>query len=199
MSTHMPRRNKQFCQATTSDREVPVPVATACSIALAASERHRLKKMAWGHRTEYQLHVRAHIVLHAARGLANARIAERVGVRVDTVRRWRGRFAEKRLPGLADRKRTGRPPPFTPCRRLRSQRWCATRTVDRGRRGQPPARTARLRLGPAQGLGRGHGRPHAPLDSGPVAGHVNRIKMLKRQMFGRAKLDLLRKRVLLST
>nr|WP_261988333.1 transposase [Streptomyces sp. gb1(2016)] len=34
--------------------------------------------------------------------------------------------------------------------------------------------------------------------SGPVEGHVNRIKMLKRQMFGRAKLDLLRKRVLLS-
>lgn len=91
-----------------------MPVATACSIALAASERHRLKKMAWGHRTEYQLHVRAHIVLHAARGLANARIAERVGVRVDTVRRWRGRFAEKRLPGLADRKRTGRPPPSPP-------------------------------------------------------------------------------------
>lgn len=36
-------------------------------------------------------------------------------------------------------------------------------------------------------------------NSGPVTGHVNRIKMLKRQMFGRAKLDLLRKRVLLST
>ncbi|WP_370155871.1 ISL3 family transposase [Streptacidiphilus sp. EB129] len=35
-------------------------------------------------------------------------------------------------------------------------------------------------------------------NSGPVEGHVNRIKMLKRQMFGRAKLDLLRKRVLLS-
>ncbi|MFI6652924.1 IS630 family transposase [Streptomyces sp. NPDC050529] len=91
-----------------------MPVATACPIALAASERHRLKKMAWGHKTEYQLHIRAQIVLHAARGLANARIAERVGLHVDTVRRWRGRFAEKRLPGLVDRKRTGRPPSFTP-------------------------------------------------------------------------------------
>ncbi|MET7356260.1 hypothetical protein [Streptomyces mirabilis] len=29
-------------------------------------------------------------------------------------------------------------------------------------------------------------------------GHVNRIKMLKRQMFGRAKPDLLRKRILLT-
>ncbi|MFG2631687.1 ISL3 family transposase [Streptomyces sp. NPDC048473] len=34
-------------------------------------------------------------------------------------------------------------------------------------------------------------------NSGPVEGHVNRVKMLKRQMYGRAKPDLLRKRVLL--
>lgn len=34
-------------------------------------------------------------------------------------------------------------------------------------------------------------------DSRVVEGHVNRIKMLKRQMFGRAGLALLRKRVLL--
>ncbi|WP_249645676.1 ISL3 family transposase [Nocardia sputi] len=37
-----------------------------------------------------------------------------------------------------------------------------------------------------------------PWNSGPVEGHVNRIKMIKRQMFGRAKPDLLRKRILLS-
>ncbi|MFE5923681.1 transposase [Streptomyces sp. NPDC056468] len=35
-------------------------------------------------------------------------------------------------------------------------------------------------------------------NSGPVEGAVNRIKMLKRQMFGRAGFALLRKRVLLS-
>lgn len=33
---------------------------------------------------------------------------------------------------------------------------------------------------------------------GAVEGHVNRIKMLKRQMYGRAGFDLLRKRILLS-
>jgi transposase len=37
-----------------------------------------------------------------------------------------------------------------------------------------------------------------PWSSGIVEGHVNRVKMLKRQMFGRAKPDLLRKRVLLT-
>jgi len=35
-------------------------------------------------------------------------------------------------------------------------------------------------------------------NSGAVEGHVNRIKMIKRQMYGRANLDLLRKRVLLA-
>ncbi|MEX5713532.1 ISL3 family transposase [Parafrankia sp. FMc6] len=38
-----------------------------------------------------------------------------------------------------------------------------------------------------------------PHSSGPVEGHVNRIKMIKRQMYGRANFDLLRKRVLLAT
>ncbi|MFE2270752.1 transposase [Streptomyces lavendulae] len=38
-----------------------------------------------------------------------------------------------------------------------------------------------------------------PWNSGVVEGHVNRIKMLKRQMFGRAGFALLRKRVLLSS
>jgi len=37
-----------------------------------------------------------------------------------------------------------------------------------------------------------------PHSSGPVEGHVNRIKMLKRTMFGRASFDLLRKRILLT-
>ncbi|WP_420713624.1 hypothetical protein [Streptomyces sp. WM4235] len=36
-----------------------------------------------------------------------------------------------------------------------------------------------------------------PWNSGVVEGHLNRIKMLKHQMFGRAVFDLLRKRVLL--
>ena len=37
-----------------------------------------------------------------------------------------------------------------------------------------------------------------PYSSGPVEGNINRLKMIKRQMFGRASLTLLRKRVLLT-
>lgn len=35
--------------------------------------------------------------------------------------------------------------------------------------------------------------------NGPTEGHVNRLKFLKRQMYGRASFDLLRLRVLLVT
>ena len=38
-----------------------------------------------------------------------------------------------------------------------------------------------------------------PWSTGPVEGHINRLKMLKRQMFGRANIDLLRRRVLCVT
>ncbi|MFE9859088.1 transposase [Streptomyces sp. NPDC005780] len=38
-----------------------------------------------------------------------------------------------------------------------------------------------------------------PWSSGIVEGHVNRIKMIKRQMYGRAGFSLLRKRVLLAS
>jgi len=37
-----------------------------------------------------------------------------------------------------------------------------------------------------------------PWSTGPVEGHINRLNMLKRQMFGRAKLDLLQQRFLLA-
>jgi transposase len=52
------------------------------------------------------------------------------------------------------------------------------------------------------GLRRDHDAVRAGLtlshSSGKVEGHVNRIKMIKRQMYGRANADLLRKRILLS-
>ncbi|MFB7007559.1 MULTISPECIES: IS630 family transposase [unclassified Streptomyces] len=70
--------------------------------------------MAYGHKTPYQTRQRATIVLLAARRYSNARIATQARMHVDTVRRWRGRFAAGGLPALADRKRSGRPASFTP-------------------------------------------------------------------------------------
>jgi transposase len=52
----------------------------------------------------------------------------------------------------------------------------------------------------AQGLRQDYAAVKAALTSrysnGPTEGHVNRLKLFKRQMYGRAKLDLLRQRVL---
>lgn len=98
-----------------------MPVAAARPISPTAAERHRLKKAAWGHKTTHQLRQRAHIVLLAARGRSNAAIAAEAGVHPDTVRRWRGRFADQRLPGLADRKRSGRPRSFTTLQRAQAK------------------------------------------------------------------------------
>src|SRR3974390_2088866 len=58
--------------------------------------------------------IRARIVLRAAEGAANTEIAAEVGGHVDTVRKWRRRFAPGALPALEDRPRSGRRRGFTP-------------------------------------------------------------------------------------
>jgi transposase len=58
---------------------------------------------------------RARIVLLAAAGWSNTKIAGRVGVCVDTVRKWRHRWrVQPGTASLGDAKRSGRPPSFTP-------------------------------------------------------------------------------------
>ena len=64
-------------------------------------------------RSEYRDRLRARIVLAAAAGQANAAIAVQLDVHVDTVRKWRRRFAAAGLAGLKDAPRSGRPPVFT--------------------------------------------------------------------------------------
>ena len=86
-----------------------MPLHRAVPVTLTAAERKTLKKRARGARTAYRDWLRAQIVLAAARGRANARIAADLHVSVDTVRQWRGRFAARGLDGLTDLPRSGRP------------------------------------------------------------------------------------------
>jgi transposase len=68
------------------------------------------------------------------------------------------------------------------------------------------ARATQSTLAPFRRFARGLRADHAavqaavtlPWSQGPIEGHINRLKMLKRQMFGRAKLDLLARRFLLA-
>jgi transposase len=82
-------------------------------IVLSDEEEAVLAARARSVRSEYRDRLRAQIVLAAAAGKANAAIAVEVGVHVDTVRKWRRRFAAGRLDGLKDAPRSGRPPVFT--------------------------------------------------------------------------------------
>lgn len=91
-----------------------MPAPHARPITLTAAERHRLTALAYSHTGAYQQVIRARIIGDAARGDSNAAIARRHDLSIDTVRRWRGRFADEGLAGLTDRPRPGRPPRFTP-------------------------------------------------------------------------------------
>ena len=77
-----------------------MPLPGAVPVTLTAAERKTLKKRARGAKTPYRDRLRAQIVLAAACGRDNARIARGLGVAVDTVRKWRGRFAARRRVGL---------------------------------------------------------------------------------------------------
>ena len=91
-----------------------MPAPRARQIILSTAERRRLEKLAHSHTGGYQQVIRARIVLDAARGHSNAEISRRRGLAADTVRLWRGRYADEGMAGLADRRRSGRPPRFTP-------------------------------------------------------------------------------------
>jgi transposase len=86
-----------------------MPPPAAVPVTLTAAERKILKKRVRGAKTPYRDRVRAQIVLSAARGRANARIAADLGISADMARKWRGRFADRGLPGMEDLPRSGRP------------------------------------------------------------------------------------------
>jgi transposase len=86
---------------------MPLPVAVP--VVLTAAQRATLKKRARGAKTAHRDRLRAQIVLAAAGGRENVRIAADLQISTDTVRKWRGRFADRGLDGLRDLHRSGRP------------------------------------------------------------------------------------------
>ena len=85
---------------------MPLPAAP---VTLTAAQRRTLKKRVRGTRTPWRDRLRAQIVLAAAMGRSNARIARDLRIGEDTARKWRGRFADRGLEGLGDLPRPGRP------------------------------------------------------------------------------------------
>ena len=124
--------------------EVPCRSTAAVPVMLSAGERKRLKKRARGAKTAYRDWLRAQIVLAAARGRASAGIAADLHVSVDTVRKWRGRFAARGLDGLAGP---------APVRAATADQRAGTGRG--GRAGLPAARRHRGAAGPLERPGTG--------------------------------------------
>ena len=92
--------------------EVAVSRRSPFVISLSDGDRSVLERCARCYTASHAVVTRARIVLLAAGGAANVVIAERLGVHVDVVSRWRKRFCGEGMAGLADRARSGRPRRF---------------------------------------------------------------------------------------
>ena len=78
-------------------------------VVLSVEDRERLAAVLRKRTAPLREVQRARIVLAAADGVENLRIADEVGVVVNTVSLWRKPFHEQGMAGLVDRARSGRP------------------------------------------------------------------------------------------
>ena len=78
-------------------------------LTLTGEERAQLLRWARRASSSQALALRSKIVLKAADGVANTQIAADLGTSAVTVGKWRKRFLQYRLDGLADDPRPGRP------------------------------------------------------------------------------------------
>ncbi|MEU1502212.1 IS630 family transposase [Streptomyces sp. NPDC005732] len=88
----------------------PRPGRRKLELVLSDDERAQLTRWSRRAKTAQFLALRARIVLRCAEGATNKQVAAELGVREQSVSRWRARFVERRLEGLADEPRPGRPP-----------------------------------------------------------------------------------------
>jgi len=89
-----------------------MPNHPAPPLVISEPERASLRALSRAGTTEQRLATRARVVLRAAAGVANERIAADLGVNKMTVLLWRSRFERDRLAGLGDAPRPGRQPVY---------------------------------------------------------------------------------------
>jgi transposase-like protein len=83
-------------------------------IDLSSDEKKELARRASKYTLSYFSVIRSKMILLAAQGIENDEIAARLDTPREIVSKWRKRFFEKRLAGLDDECRPGRPRAFPP-------------------------------------------------------------------------------------
>lgn len=81
----------------------------AVTIELSDIEKQKLELIASRPKSLQRDSIRARIILECAKGKQNKEVASIVGKTIQTVGKWRNRFAEHRLEGLVDSPRSGAP------------------------------------------------------------------------------------------
>ena len=94
-----------------------MPRSSPYTIILRQEEEQELARRVARYTLPYFEVIRAKMILLAAQGLGNDEIAAKLDTRREIVSMWRKRFFEKRLEGLEELPRPGRPRSFSPRRR----------------------------------------------------------------------------------